>query len=169
MSTRNWPLFIETMQFILDHPEQWSQEVWATSCGTAYCFAGHASLLVGGKQLQGRELTDYPYYRDEWTEYVTVPDDIAAAIDETAHTSWGRPTVDGRKAYKMSDVAEVALGLSVDASDLDLFDSDNSLGDLLFHLRAMAKADGVDLPESWPTDAPLRNTSWMQGSSIDEY
>lgn len=171
MSTRNWPLLIETMQFILDHPAQWDQSVWANTCGTAYCFAGHASLLLGGRQLKGGDLgTNSGYLSDEWTDLVVVPDDLAAAVDEgTAWDTWYR-TIDGRKAYSMSGVAEVALGLDTgDDGEVVLFDSDNSLGDLLFYLRAMAKADGVELPESWPTDAPLRNTSWMQGSSIDEY
>ncbi|MFF0498485.1 hypothetical protein ACFYU5_18915 [Nocardia aobensis] len=158
------------MQFILDHPEQWDQTFWSNSCGTAYCFAGHASLLASGKQLRGRDLVDTELYGpDEWTDLVTVPDDIAAAIDERSPFRCFAETVDGGKAYEMCDVAEVALGMKrINVGDLDLFDAENSLGDLLWCLREWAQADGVELPQSWPTDLPRRNVR-VWGSSVDEY
>ena len=46
---RNTELLQQTMQHILDHPEQHNQGSWVkvNSCGTAACFAGWAGLLSG--------------------------------------------------------------------------------------------------------------------------
>jgi hypothetical protein len=151
------------MQFILDHPEQWDQSVWSNTCGTAYCFAGHASILAGSRQLQGKD-----YYEDsnstEWLELVVPPPELWAKL---GNRGWATGTVTGEDAWAMSDVAQAALGIDR-CEDDDLFDSENSLGDLLHILREWATADGVELPESWPTNEPLRNLhEW--GSSVDEY
>jgi hypothetical protein len=45
MTTRNVELLEATMQYILDHPEEWDQSTFI--CGTAACFAGRAALLSG--------------------------------------------------------------------------------------------------------------------------
>lgn len=42
---RNIELLTETMQHILDHPEQHDQDAFV--CGTAACFCGRAALLSG--------------------------------------------------------------------------------------------------------------------------
>lgn len=45
---RNVELLQETMQHIIDHPEQHYQSQWVTEpCGTAACFAGRAALRSG--------------------------------------------------------------------------------------------------------------------------
>jgi hypothetical protein len=45
---------VQRLRAVLDHieqtPETWDQATWARygpDCGTAYCFAGHASVLAG--------------------------------------------------------------------------------------------------------------------------
>ncbi len=42
-------LLKETYNYILEHPEEHDQAWWASknSCGTSYCFAGHAVVLAG--------------------------------------------------------------------------------------------------------------------------
>lgn len=44
---RNVELLRATMDFIERHPEKHEQAQWATQCGTAFCYAGHAALLAG--------------------------------------------------------------------------------------------------------------------------
>lgn len=45
MPERNIEALEGTMQYILDHPEEHNQSMW--TCGTAMCFAGHATHLYG--------------------------------------------------------------------------------------------------------------------------
>ncbi len=44
-------LLKETYNYIMEHPWEHNQRTWGVknSCGTAYCFAGHAVLLAGYK------------------------------------------------------------------------------------------------------------------------
>ena len=58
---RNTELLQQTMQYIINHPDQHDQADWAVQhdCGTTACFAGWAAILSGWtvKQVQ---LTDDP-------------------------------------------------------------------------------------------------------------
>jgi hypothetical protein len=46
--TKNWPLLWKVYDHIVAHPEEWNQSFYAnrTSCGTTFCFAGHAVNMV---------------------------------------------------------------------------------------------------------------------------
>ncbi len=46
----NIKLLDEVLDHIIEHPDQWDQRYWAeenpdSSCGTTFCFAGHAAYL----------------------------------------------------------------------------------------------------------------------------
>lgn len=48
----NVPLLRKTLEHITAHPEEWDQDTWAveseeSSCGTAYCLAGHTAQSLG--------------------------------------------------------------------------------------------------------------------------
>lgn len=45
----NVPLLRKTMEYIEQHPDEWSQDVWSAkrACGTTMCFAGTALHLSG--------------------------------------------------------------------------------------------------------------------------
>ena len=47
MPERNIELLQQTMQHILDHPEQHDQTIWMNECRTVACFAGWTCLLSG--------------------------------------------------------------------------------------------------------------------------
>lgn len=47
---KDFPLLWKVYDHIVAHPEEWDQGVWAVqsktlSCGTAFCFAGHAVMM----------------------------------------------------------------------------------------------------------------------------
>lgn len=56
----NWPLLERVIEHIIDHPEEWNQEVWirkTPGCGTQACIAGWAALFAGYHPI------DTPWYR----------------------------------------------------------------------------------------------------------
>lgn len=46
MRVPNWPLLIEAIEFIIDHPDQYDQTQWR--CGSTRCVAGWIAELSGG-------------------------------------------------------------------------------------------------------------------------
>jgi hypothetical protein len=44
---RGTELLRQVVNHIIEHPEEWSQGVWHSSCGTYHCVAGHAEILGG--------------------------------------------------------------------------------------------------------------------------
>jgi hypothetical protein len=60
---RNVELLQATMNFIEKHPEKHEQSHWVTECGTAFCYAGHASLLAGATPPSANVL-EYNFF---WT------------------------------------------------------------------------------------------------------
>lgn len=46
MRIPNWPLLIETIEFIIDHPDKYDQSQWR--CGSTRCVAGWIAELSGG-------------------------------------------------------------------------------------------------------------------------
>lgn len=54
---RNVELLRATMKFIEQHPEKHEQGQWATQCGTAFCYAGHAALLAGATPPSANSMT----------------------------------------------------------------------------------------------------------------
>lgn len=60
MTDLNVELFDETLQHVIDYPEEHDQGVWrkVSSCGTTACFAGRALILAGVRW----------YDNDRWVE-----------------------------------------------------------------------------------------------------
>jgi len=70
----NIELLDEVIDYIEEHPEEWSQNSWGsgqgvnpikqddgyfapgTACGTAFCVAGHVANMKGGRQRWGKGL-----------------------------------------------------------------------------------------------------------------
>jgi hypothetical protein len=52
----NVPLLCKVLEHIENHPEEWDQKNWKTetACGTAYCFAGHALVMMGHEILENK-------------------------------------------------------------------------------------------------------------------
>lgn len=46
----NVPLLTKTLDHVVAHPEELDSRIWL--CGTTGCFAGHASLIDGGRSVQ---------------------------------------------------------------------------------------------------------------------
>ncbi|WP_040828887.1 hypothetical protein [Nocardia jiangxiensis] len=152
--TRNWPELIYIMQYILDHPKEWDQTVYSNTCGTAYCFAGHTAIHIGGRQIRRREFsaTDWLFREDDdYTDLVIPPADIAERLVQRFEGRFAPNSciADGTTVWEMDCVAEAALGLTSDEAD-ELFDSDNTIPQLIWYLRKWAEEDGVALPDSWP-------------------
>ena len=124
---KNWDLLLDTFEKILDHPESWNQSTWANTCGTAYCFAGHAALLAGGKQLRVSDLSDYlggDIGSRAWSDYVTLPEERQQEL--YLDSGYQVRTDDGEPAWSMSQVGRHALGLSTAESDA-LFRGSNTV------------------------------------------
>lgn len=99
MTTVNIPLLRKVLDHVTAHPEEHNQSMWGvrTSCGTAYCIAGHA-LVMSGVQLGWEDTADgYGY----------------ATVDVTK---------DGEQIH---DAARRVLGLD-DVQAYLLFDPNNS-------------------------------------------
>jgi len=52
MPELNVELFDETLQHVIDHPEQHDQTSWRSECGTTCCFAGRAVALAGARWVR---------------------------------------------------------------------------------------------------------------------
>lgn len=115
----NIELLNKTLDHIKAHPETWKQSWWVTptiTCGTAYCFAGHAVVLAG-----------YAVSNNCEVDFDTLPEDVRARICDEVY-----PSDDGDRT--MVDVAHTAAGL-LDIEGFytprqHLFDAGNSLPDL---------------------------------------
>jgi hypothetical protein len=140
--TKNWPRLISTLERILNEPASWNQNSWASPCGTAYCFAGHAALMVGGRQLKGDE-AGYGYvHRDQWTDRVKLPEPVIQELDlGTEH----------RDGWAMSFIGREALGLSYGEADL-LFDGYNSIDTIYGILRGWIHIELQQVRDEEPRD-----------------
>lgn len=149
MSERNWPLLIRVGMQIVEHPETWNQDIWANSCGTQFCFAGHAVVLSGHTfaidPRDGNLLERVP----------------ATQLPEMKPYSWPS-TVAGIDVLDPDDAARHLLGLS-EGNAAALFDYENTLSDLLGYLNLWARADGVSLPE------PLKLTTYQLAAWERDY
>jgi len=59
----NWPLLERVIEHIIDHPEEWNQEIWirqTPECGTQACVAGWTALFAGYRPIE------LPWYRIEY-------------------------------------------------------------------------------------------------------
>lgn len=60
----NLELLDKVLDYIIDHPDEWNQNVWcdaseANVCGTVMCFAGHAATMTGHKYTLNEESGDW--------------------------------------------------------------------------------------------------------------
>jgi hypothetical protein len=120
----NWPLAWRVAEFIIDHPDQHDQEYWYSDCGTAACFAGWTTFLSGWRPLI--ILDQYQVERD------IVTDDGA---------------VNGHERGRVQDIAIKELGMEpIGDTFWQLFDSDNTLKDIINTLVRWAYADKAEIP-----------------------
>lgn len=107
------------MQFILDHPELHDQAKY--TCGTAACFAGHATWMFGTQ--------------DGWRKQYT--DSVSLVGGEL----WVRPDDDSnsRKLTHTHQVAQQLLGLS-STEACNLFYARNTVDDLQRIVKEYANA-----------------------------
>lgn len=114
-------LMRRTLAHIEAHPEGWNQREWATprgehGCGTAYCFAGHAVALAGGR-------IDVSTYS---VDIASLPEDARGRL---------MPPPDWTTTY-IRDAAVAVLGIDdVDASAL--FAARNTLDDLRYYVAEL--------------------------------
>lgn len=169
MTTRNWPELIAVMQYIIDHPEKWDQSVYTNTCGTAFCFAGHAAIRAGGRQITYGEIPGNVFGNERYTDLVTIPDSLKVEVDkllEQSHFQRSHITRGGLTAYDMGYVANVALALSETDCDY-LFDAKNTLQNLVWILSQWAREDDVTLPDSWPEpQCPVGRILWDEDYEI---
>lgn len=135
----NVELLDRVMEQIEKEPDRWNQSYWlmdyprqrATdddgsiiiNCETAFCFAGWAATLEGGKWMTGGEL-----------------------LAEQADIDWGTSVYTehyhGRNLVSAFDRAARLLGLTDDQAD-ELFYSNNTIADLR-QIVARFKAEAAD-------------------------
>lgn len=88
MPAPNAKLARKVLEQIEAHPERWDQEFWARqlSCGTSYCFAGHAVTLA-----KPDAEFDFPGEASNYNDavYVEVPSDGRRLIMEVAQEALG--------------------------------------------------------------------------------
>ena len=118
MAEPNTAELVAIYQHIKAHPDEWNQRDWAVrnSCGTAFCFAGHASARAGAKPV--------------WVPRADEADIADASLCTLP---------DGTERAIVSHAREV-LGLW-DHWHTSLFDGDNTLADLR---RIITRITGVD-------------------------
>lgn len=131
----NTDALVDTLEYILIHPEEWNQGVW--HCGTAYCYAGHATVHIFGASVA----------RDHM---VTLTAEHAALLNENEVNEEIRMTYvyDPARPWQAGDEVHVAefamvgLGLTSDQGSA-LFAPTNTLGDLKHYIELFS---GIELP-----------------------
>ena len=119
---KNWELLLSTFETIVRNPQSWQQSDWASPCGTAYCFAGHASILAGGKQVQSKDVDGgYGYGGEDWVDLVKLP----AKHEIPNLPEYDKRAKDGSPLHQMARVGREALGLEYHEAS-QLFDSGNT-------------------------------------------
>ncbi len=111
----NVPLLRQTLAHIEDHPAKWDQSTWANDCGTAYCFAGHAVRLHGGRIVEN----------SEEDVYVIPP----AGEDLTGYAVEWVQEIGGERTAYIQEYASELLGLTF-RQGMRLFAGINTLPDL---------------------------------------
>lgn len=104
----NLPLLRKILSHIDAHPDEWYQKFWArravaeSSCGTAFCIAGHAVVMAGG----------LPRWTGDQASNVTMPDGTSASINAAAAHLLGLKMEDADQLFHPSnlraDVQDIA-------------------------------------------------------------
>lgn len=133
---------VELMQKVLDHitahPKEWNQASWANrwSCGTSFCFAGHAANMTGH---------NFIWDFDGGAIAVEVEAGTRAFEVERATRA---SEVEGNVAIALA--AREELGLTVQQAAV-LFNGDNSLAEL-YYLANVITDGAISIPEGYPCD-----------------
>lgn len=147
-TTKNWPLLTKVVSHIIAHPESWDQTVYANTCGTAFCVAGHAAVMVGGNQLQLRDLYPEVTMYQKGGDHEDLGEDFTDQVTLSKELQKKLSLYSNKPALDMADVGQAALGLShLEANHL--FDGDNALGDILTIVRHWADEDDIELPSNF--------------------
>lgn len=186
----NWPLLIQTLDFILDNRDKWDQGDWVSECGTTACVAGWVNTFGGMKPIvrpvylfasgdpvdflfdnpygplykQDDAFATEPYYywpSDERVE--EFPDRLEGeeALSEIVE-KLKKGTVYAPKA------AEELLG--VGAGDaIKLFNGDNDLARIMYLVTEWAAADGVTLPDRYHEIAADHDEAYYDYGFDDSY
>jgi hypothetical protein len=123
--TINVDLLRRTLEHIEQNPEQWAQHAWVShrhrGCGTAYCFAGWATVLSGAQLAwdddgdeHGDRVVRPGADPGDHGEHVHIASYAAQMLDLPA------PVLDYDGDYDVYDVIDLPL----------LFEPDNTLSDL---------------------------------------
>jgi hypothetical protein len=126
------------MNFIEKHPEKHAQEHWATECGTAFCYAGHASLLAGATP-PGPNVTTWGHF---WT---INPETFQSGSESTMQQlESGNLPVD--------EFAARQLGITMSESEV-LFSGDRTRDELRMLIDALCDGAWIDEDEEiWLAD-----------------
>ena len=102
---KDLPLLWKVYDHIAAHPEEWYQGMWvkrritpeSTSCGTTFCFAGHAVMMA--------HPTVEPMWlpNDDTTGQVVMDDGTRYAIDSLACETLGLNETEGHQLFKATN------------------------------------------------------------------
>lgn len=110
-----------TLEYIERHPDEWDQDVWASSCGTAFCFAGHAVHMddewdIIATSYERDEQGHYDHRIIDWSE----SDSDYRVVPLARRKSTGEVT-------EISEAAEEVLGLHHEGKERIIFNGGNTL------------------------------------------
>ena len=96
----NLPLLRKALAHIDAHPDEWAQSSWATrtaasSCGTAFCLAGHAVAMSGG-DLHWDELSGL-------ASDVTMPGGSPMSIQDAARDALGLTGIEAHYLFAIKN------------------------------------------------------------------
>ena len=120
--TPNLPLLRKVLEHVDAHPDEWTQYTWGvqttrSSCGTAFCIAGHAATLAGME----------PVWKTSG-DYVAMD----SVMDGDGNTSY------------VGDAAQRLLGLTPTEGQ-ELFDGGNTRADIQAVAERIAARGGERL------------------------
>lgn len=125
MNIPNWPLLTEAIEYIIDHPTEYSQSSWR--CGSTRCVAGWIAQLSGGQWADHDSSWIFPNGVDLEDE------DNAVDVDKCAIEALG-------VEYNYQDSDSVSEIISD-----TLFSGNLTWPQVLLGLIGLAEEDGVTL------------------------
>ncbi|MFE7797035.1 hypothetical protein [Nocardia sp. NPDC057440] len=160
---KNWPLMVDVLRQIIDHPETWDQTVWVTHCGTKACVAGWAA------QLGGYIPITVPSYSGIASPVFTGGfehrNNFKMPSKESKEGVFKVPVVENGTWPQVNRLHLAAIQDSIDASgaaiealgidddniiydgEVQLFSADNEIRDIFAIVAEWAEQDGFELPE----------------------
>lgn len=182
----NWPLLIQTLDFILDNRDKWDQGDWVSECGTTACVAGWVNTFGGMKPLvmpvyiqafpysftdkprktEQFETKPYYYWPSESPQADSFPEEFKTSDDQHKFEFDLRESINAQYAPQ---AAEELLGVGAgDATKL--FNGDNDIARIMYLVTEWAAADGVTLPDRYHEIAADHDTAYdMDYYDDDDY